>query len=235
MIIIVIAICCAAALGALFFYHQMVFKKEVISGWRYEFSHGSAASANIPKGWILKAKPGTKPAIFSETKEAKTGESFLRMKADHASASLITKPDSVDINKTPLLRWHWRAATLPEGADGRIKAKDDQAIGIYAGTGNLFNNKCISYRWDTDTPKGSEGNSAYGLGSIKVKWYTLRNKDDNVNGRWYTEERDIAEDFKKAWGFYPRTIYLSISCNSQYTGSLAAADLAWIEFAARKE
>lgn len=235
LIISISAMCCAAALGALFFYSRMISKGEIVSGWRHEFSGGSIVPAGIPKGWVLKAKPGAKPAVFSEMKDTKTGESFLRMEADRASASLITKPDSVDIKKTPLLRWHWRAATLPEGADGRIKAKDDQAIGIYAGTGNILNNKCVSYRWDTETPKGSEGNSAYGFGRIKVKWYTLRNKEDNASGRWYTEERNIAEDFKKAWGFYPKTIYLSISCNSQYTGSLAAADLAWIEFAVRKQ
>ena len=152
------------------------------------------------------------------------------MEANRASSSLITGVDGVDLKKTPILRWRWRATVLPEGADGRVRLKDDQAIGIYVGSGSPLNNKSVSYRWDTETPKGTEGNCAYGLGGIKVKWHTLRNREDAVAGVWFTEERNIAEDFKNAWDFYPDKIYLSISCNSQYTKSLASADLGWIEF-----
>ena len=178
----------------------------------------------------MQGKPGTKRAVFSIEKDPAKDLSFLRMEANRASSSLITGVDGVDLKKTPILRWRWRATVLPEGADGRIREKDDQAIGIYVGSGSPLNNKSVSYRWDTETPKGAEGNCVYGLGSIKVKWHTLRNREDAVAGMWFTEERNIAEDFKKAWGFYPSKVYLSISCNSQYTRSLAAADLGWIEF-----
>ena len=122
---------------------------------------------------------------------------------------------------------------MPEGADGRIKAKDDQAIGIYVGAGSALNNKSVSYRWDTETPRGAEGNCAYNLGRTKVKWYTLRSKNDTRDDQWFIEERNVAEDFKEAWGFYPQIIYLSVSCNSQYTNSSAVADLGWIEFFSR--
>jgi len=134
------------------------------------------------------------------------------------------------LQETPFLKWQWRVKTLPKGADGRNKKMDDQAIGIYVGTGSLLNNKSVSYRWDTDTPKGAEGNCVYGRGVIKVKWFTLRNAEDAKEGRWFTETRNVAEDFKKAWGFYPKKFYLSVSCNSQYTGTRAIADLDWIKF-----
>jgi hypothetical protein len=153
------------------------------------------------------------------------------MKAERASASLVTRVDDVDLDKTPILKWRWRARVLPEEADGRLKNKDDQAIGIYVGTGSALNNKSVSYRWDTKTPKGAEGDCVYGLGAVKVKWYTLRNGQDAKDGGWFTEERDVAADFEKAWGFCPDKIYLSVSCNSQYTDSSASADLDWIEFA----
>jgi hypothetical protein len=202
--------------------------------WKEDFvsvpSYGRAA---IPEGWVLRKKPGTKSAIFSAMKDPQRGLSFLRMKADSASASLITRLDGIDIKKTPLLKWRWRATRLPNGADGRVESKDDQAIGIYIGSGSPLNNKSVSYRWDTETPKGAKGSSAYGLGWIKVKWFTLRNKKDCKKGRWFTEERNVAEDFKDAWGFYPATVYLSISCNSQYTGSTASAELNWIELTAK--
>ena len=203
-------------------------------GWKNDFSRPSSAEGEmLPAGWQLQGKPGTKATLFSVNTDPSENVSLLHMEADKASASLITDLRSVDLKKTPIMRWRWRVTALPEGADGRTRAKDDQAIGIYVGTGSALNNKSVSYRWDTETPKGSEGNSAYGLGTIKVKWYTLRNKDDAKGLRWFTEERNVARDFVEAWGFYPEEIYLSVSCNSQYTGSHAAADVDWIEFVSK--
>ena len=221
----------AAIFAALYFFLQPSLKKEVTLGWRKEFIPASVTGrGGIPDGWKMQGKPGTKRAVFSIEKNPAKGLSFLHMEANRASSSLITGVYGVDLKKTPILRWRWRATVLPEGADGRVRLKDDQAIGIYVGSGSPLNNKSVSYRWDTETPKGAEGNCAYGLGGIKVKWHTLRNREDAVAGMWFTEERNIAEDFKNAWGFYPDKVYLSISCNSQYTKSLAVADLGWIEF-----
>ncbi len=227
-----IIIVCAVFSAASVFSRPEIFKKESGTAWREEFVPAFGSGINsLPAGWKLKRKPGTNPAIFSIKKDLKEGGSFLHMKADlRQSASLITRVDGMDITKTPLLRWRWRATVLPEGADGRVKSRDDQAIGIYVGAGNILNNKSVSYRWDTQTPRGAEGNCTYGIGAIRVKWYTLRNKEDLEDNKWFIEERNVLKDFKNAWGFYPEKIYLSVSCNSQYTNSQAGADLDWIEF-----
>jgi hypothetical protein len=233
-IIAILSIACVAVVAALVISHVTILKKEASVSWREDFASVYKAEEDVlPVGWQLRKKPLTKPAVFSVKKYSGTDDAFLHMEADKASASLITKVDGVDLKKTPLLRWRWRAATLPEGADGRVKAKDDQAIGIYVGAGSALSNKSVSYRWDTETPRGAEGNCAYNLGRIKIIWYTLRSKNDARDDRWFIEERNVAEDFKKAWGFYPEIIYLSVSCNSQYTSSSAVADLDWIEFFSR--
>lgn len=200
--------------------------------WKEDFSDTTLTKGSlIPEGWTVRGKPGTKPAVFSVIKDDADVSPYLHIEADNASATLITKAEGLDLRKTPMLKWRWRIVELPQGADGRVSAKDDQAIGIYIGTGGFGSNKSISYRWDTLTPKGSEGNASYGAGTVKVKWYTLRNGDDAKKGEWISEERDIAKDFKDAWGFYPEKVYVSVSCNSQYTGTKASADLNWIEFA----
>lgn len=186
----------------------------------------------LPKDWVVKGKPGTPLATFSVINDGKGEKSYLHMEADRASGTLITQVGVVDLTKTPVLKWRWRVLELPEGGDGREKSKDDQAIGIYVGTGSTLNNKSVSYRWDTVTPKDAEGDAAYGAGAVKVKWITLQDKDSAPVGKWVTEERNIAEDFTKAWGFCPSKVYVSVSCNSQYTGSRAAADLDWIELSA---
>ncbi len=197
--------------------------------WKTEFKPAPGAEAGgLPEGWKQQNKPGTPPAVFSLEEEG--GEYFLHMEADSASGSLLTTVKGVDISKTPILRWRWRVDTFPDGGDGREKKKDDQAIGIYVGSGSMLSNKSVSYRWDTDTPAGAEGEAVYGGGIAKIKWYTVRNEKDPESGQWVVEERNVAKDFREAWGNDPGKIYLSITCNSQYTGTKAAADIAWIEF-----
>ena len=229
-IILVAGIICIVISSVLFLNGFAITEKEPQVSWREDFS--SVPEGETPPGWRLKGKPGTEKAKFSVEKEKDI--SFLRMEADNESASLLTDIKGLDLLKTPILSWRWRAVTLPKGADGRFRSKDDQAIGVYVGTGSVLNNKSISYRWDTDTPKGSEGNVTYGVGTVNVKWFTLRNKEDLKKDQWYTEKRNFLEDFEKAWGFVPNKIYLGISCNSQYTGTHAAADLEWIELESEK-
>ena len=205
-----------------------------VVGWNEQFDPAGGRVGSIPEGWVVKGKPGTKKADFSVQEDKGEGISYLHMEADDASASLLTQVKDVALLETPVLKWRWRATVLPAGADGRDKAKDDQAIGLYVGA-EKGARKAVSYRWDTETPVGSEGECAYGLGTIKIKWFTLRNKSDIAGGKWFEEERNFMEDFKEAWGYYPDQIYISVSCNSQYTGTEAAADLAWLELVSPQE
>ncbi len=222
-------ILCAAAAG--FNALTLVAVPDDIPAWKEDFPFsGANGEKTLPKGWDLKTKIGIPAAEIYLAKEEKDNSSFLRMESDRSSASIICKLEKINLRETPILRWRWKVNVLPEGADGRYEKKDDQPIGIYLGNGNVFLKKSVSYRWDTDTPKGSEGNCVYGVGTIKIKWFTLRNKED-ASGEWFIEERNVAEDFYKAWGYYPEDVYVSISCNSQYTGGKASADLNWIEIA----
>ncbi|MBU4459609.1 MAG: DUF3047 domain-containing protein, partial [Verrucomicrobia bacterium] len=123
--------------------------------WREDFRE-------LPKGAEIKGKPGTPDAKFeaADAKEAEDGR-VLRMTADKASASFFIPIEGVDLRKTPVLRWRWRVTEFPSGADGREAAKDDQAIGVYLGTGGMFGKTSLAYRWETDTPVSTPGRAAY--------------------------------------------------------------------------
>ena len=196
-------------------------KPEYEIGWKQDLD----SSTTFRNNWEVKGKPGTPAADFHIVKTDSGG--YLNMKSDKASASVVTRVEVDDPSALPVLRWRWRAKELPDGADARLADKDDQAIGIYIGTGSMLSKKAVAYHWDTETPAGTEGKSTYGLGTIKVKWITLRNRNAPMD-TWLTEERNFIQDFKEAWGFVPENIYISVSCNSQYTGTLAEADLDWI-------
>lgn len=174
---------------------------------------------NRPGAWL---SPATDFFI-----EKIDGKNVLKVSSDKSTGAFMYNLSGiVDLNKTPILRWRWKAQNLPPGADGRGRKKDDQAVAIYVGTGTLIY-KAVAYRWETETPKGTEELIAYGPASIK--WYCVRNKTDSLE-KWYVEERNIAADFKKAYGFIPDQFIISVAGNSQYTKSKTEAFVDWIEF-----
>ncbi len=192
--------------------------------WRENFKQWNRA-------WDIRGVPGTPKAKFEVRPLTDREEQpALVMTSDRASATLMIPVKGVDLEKTPVMRWRWRAPKLPEGADGRVAGKDDQAIGIYVGTrAGWLRQNSIAYRWETLTPVGDKGTATYGAGTVRVAWFSLRNQRDG-EGPAYEESRNVAEDFKSIYGEVPKEFALSVSCNSQGTDSKAQAVLEWIEF-----
>lgn len=196
-------------------------------GWSEDFTNSKGkGGVKTPDEWVLKEKLGTAAATFTVTEN--DGKTVLSMTADKASGTLLRQIQNVDLKKFPVLRWRWRVLAFPKGGDGRDSAKDDQAIGVYVGTGKWFQDS-VAYRWETVTPVGAEGEVKYGGGMVKVKWYCLRNENNGV-GTWFEESRNVAADFKKAYGYVPDSFAVSVVCNSQYTGTMAKAELEWMKF-----
>ena len=136
--------------------------------------------------------------------------------------------DVVDLNRTPVLRWRWKVKKLPPFGDGRHKKKDDQAVGIYIGSGTAFNQKAISYRWETETPVGHWGKTLYS-NVMNVWFYCLRNKHSGLDV-WYEECRNVRKDFLDKYGYVPDKIALVICGNSQNSKSDALAEIDYIGF-----
>jgi hypothetical protein len=205
-----------AALVMLF--ASSVFGHEV---WREEFH-------SLPPGWEIRTVPGTDVATFRVDPDGADGAGVLVMEADDASGTFATQLKSVDLNRTPLLRWRWRVLEFPRDGDGRVKNRDDQAIGIYVSYGGLLGQRSIAYRWETDTPVGTEGDATYGAGLVKVHWIAIRNQNDGT-GVFHIDERNVAADFQRVFGFVPDDPIIAVTTNSQYTGTRAVAELDWLE------
>ena len=195
--------------------------------WKEDFENieikGNKA---MPLNWASRSGTWTLPCtdFFIEKLD---GKNVLKVHANKTTGVFMCNLSGiVDLKKPPILRWRWKALKLPEGADGRGRKKDDQAVAIYVGTGTL-RYRAIAYRWETETPKGTEENVSYGTASIR--WFCVRNKTDILE-KWYVEEKNIADDFKKIYGFIPEKFVISIGGNSEYTGSETEAMTDWIEF-----
>ncbi len=195
--------------------------------WKADFLRTVRDGGSVlPENWKLDGGKMFVPMVnFNIVPEG--GAQVLDVRSDVATGAAMTMVKA-DLRKYPFLRWKWRTLALPPGGDGRNPGTDDQAIVIYLGAGPAYSRKSISYRWETETPPGTEGKTRYGGGLVQVFYRVLRNKND-APGEWRTESVNVLEDFKKQYGFVPDKFVISVGANSQYTRSRTHAQLASIE------
>ncbi len=156
-----------------------------------------AGPGSAPEGWQLKEWHGH--AEFSVVAEG--SDTAIHMKSDHASGA-IYKDIEFDIKDYPMLHWKWKAVKLPEGADVRVKSKDDQAVQVYVLFPRwpaIINGRVLGYIWDTSAPAGSFIQSTK---SSNTRYVVIRSGNDGV-GQWFTEQRNVYEDYKKSFGEEP--------------------------------
>jgi hypothetical protein len=178
----------------------------------------------IPPGWVLDRKAGT-----VNLRLEKAGENLVvRLVSDRNSSFGIKRELHVDLKEYPYLNWQWKAVRLPRGGDVRKAATDDQAVQLYVafpaiGFPAVLNTPIIGYVWDNEAPRGWTGRSEQ-IGGGKLRYLVVRNKADRI-GEWYTERRNLYEDFRKLFrdlkGVDTVTHGIQFHINSQYTKSEA--------------
>ena len=156
------------------------------------------------------------------------------------SASGLTKIIRFNAKEYPYLSWRWKVNKAIPGTDVTKKSGDDYAARIYVmfdydvkdlpeseqsrvGWYKFFNGKLpplatINYIWANKSDLGNIVSSAY---TSRVKMVTLKNKESALQ-KWHVEERNIYEDYKKAFGEEPKeVISLAIMTDTDNTSSMA--------------
>jgi len=152
-----------------------------------------------PAGWVLDKKVGT-PSLKIE----KDGANFYMHLLSRGNTSFGLRTSArVNVKDFPIISWRWKVNKMPAGGDVRKKTADDQALQVYVafketGFPAVLNTPIVGYIWDNEAPKGWSGRSAQ-IGGDKMRYIVLRNKTDRT-GQWYTERRNIYEDYKKLFG-----------------------------------
>jgi hypothetical protein len=148
-----------------------------------------------PPGWLLDIKKG-EPVI---SLERGSQIYYLHMKSNKSSYG-VKNGIKVDIKEYPYLNWRWKVTRLPAGGDVRKSDTDDQAIQLYVaftptGFPEALNTPVLGYIWDNEAPMGWTGRST-AIGGRNLRYVVVRNKTDRL-GQWYTEKRNIYEDYRK--------------------------------------
>lgn len=202
--------------------------KRITDRIRIDFSVVSKSGKGLTGGWHYKGKPFTRDIDFSIVDL--DGVKVLKVASRKSSGTILYDLSTIDLKKYPLMRWKWMAVRLPDGACATDPKRDDQVLAVCAGAGRPRTNS-VAFRWETKTEKGKSGQSRYGLGMVLVNWVAMRNQKDKLN-TWYIEEVDLLKHLQKLFpgGIPKKDLALSITGNSQYTGTESLGYIEYLEF-----
>jgi Protein of unknown function (DUF3047) len=196
----------------------------VIEDWK----SSPVGSKGIPRGW--EGQRWGSPA-YEMVVEDVDGRRALHLFSRN-EGSTVTKDikGQVNLNETPILEWSWKAVTLPANADSRRKELDDQAVQVYVGWPRFpeaVRSRIIGYVWDTTAPAGTIVKSQK---TSTITYVVVRSGKENL-GKWLTERRNVADDFRKIYGETPDNPGgISIGIDSNDTKSTAESYVGTIAF-----
>jgi hypothetical protein len=172
---------------------------------------------------------GWKPLTFKKIPKhtsyevVRDGGVTIMKAVSEAAASGLIKAVVIDPKEFPIVRWRWKVDNLLKSSDVTRKEGDDYPARLYitfeynpdmvsfgkklkfkAGQA-LFGDipiAALNYIWETKTPVGTIVENAY---TDFAKMIVVESGTQNV-GMWIDEERNIYEDYKKAFGEEPPMI-----------------------------
>ena len=215
-------------------------------------ANAAAADANVAP--FSAGNPGAAPADpWRATKLPKVpretrytlvddaGTTVLRAEAD-ASMSGLSQSVRIDPKANPVIEWRWKVSgVLAKSAFG-TKAGDDFAARVYVlfdydiaklpfGTrmklkigrsmyGEAVPAAGLCYVWDAKAPVGTAAWSAY---TDRLRMIVVTSGAAQA-GQWVTVRRNVAEDFKAAFGEDPPAIAgVAIATDTDNTGEAVTA------------
>lgn len=238
-----LALCCMAAAD----------KQEAPCALPVDDFQGKVTQDGLPAGWeeltFEKIERHTKYSV----REWDDGDRYLHAKAERSASGLIKRME-FDITEFPVLRWRWRIDNVVQKGDARKKSGDDYAARIYinfrydpdrAGfftrlkyaaakrsRGEYPPLYSINYIWANKLQKGKFQPNAY---TDRAMMVAVESGNEKA-GEWVEEERDVYEDFKKAFDEEPTgVIGVAIMTDTDNTGSVTSAHYDDLRFCAPEE
>ena len=176
----------------------------------------------FPTGW----KPLTFEKIPTHTQYelVKDGDEVVVKAVSEQSSSGITREIRIDPKEFPVVEWRWKVANILKNGNVNEKSGDDYPARLYItfeydSTKVGFFEKAkyetvkliygqyppigaINYIWESKSPIGTMVPNPY---TDRVNMIVIESGETRLN-EWITEERNIFEDYKKAFGEDPPKI-----------------------------
>lgn len=157
----------------------------------------SAFAKSELQGWKEKSFSGFTEYEFARDDDI--GHTVLTASAS-ASASGLGKKITVNLKQTPFINWSWKIDNRLSGLEEATKAGDDYVARLYvvkSGGALLWKTRALNYVWSSSQHKDVMWPNAFRPKNAIMM--SVRGKED-ATGQWFTEKRNVYEDFKKAFG-----------------------------------
>lgn len=200
----------------------------------------TSPTGGLPNRWtplvIHRTKKRTKYQLITEQ-----GNTILHAQAAGASSGLMQHV-SIDPFAQPWLSWRWRIGSVISTADNFQRDAEDSPARIILGfdgdkdtlpfadqvlfetakviTGHDFPYATLMYVWENKAPIGTVINSTR---SGRIKMIVAASGSEGI-GQWHDFNRNIAEDFEKAFGEKPgKLIGVGVLTDTDNTGETVEA------------
>jgi hypothetical protein len=193
---------------------------------------------SLPTGW----KPLTFKKIDRHTTYTlvKDGNDVVVKALSDASASGLVREIKIDPKEYPIVQWRWKVTNILKKGDVKRKEGDDYPSRIYVTFeydprrlgffdkakyemirllyGQYPPTGAINYIWESKALKGTMVPNPY---TNRVIMIVVESGESKLN-QWVSEERNIYEDYKKAFGQEPPMISgVAIMTDTDNTGESA--------------
>jgi len=228
--------CTLTGLLALFF-SANAFCIDIIEVGKFS---AAAVGQALPDGW----KPLTFKKIERYTTYAmvKDNDTVVIRAVAEASASGLTREIKINSKEYPIIQWRWKVGNILKKGDVHKKEGDDYPARIYItfeydpGKLSFFEKAkyktikllygqypplaAINYIWESKAPVGTMVPNPY---TDRVMMFVVESGEAKLN-QWVNQERNVYEDYKKAFGEEPPMISgVAIMTDTDNTGESATA------------
>jgi hypothetical protein len=160
------------------------------------------------------------PVEYRLMKQGANG--YIEAESDAACSALYYRI-SFNLKEYSVLNWKWRVLKFPDKSMALTKSDhDDYAARMYVIFPFLSfsSSRFIEYIWDENLPAGVIMDSPRGN---NIKQIIVRSGPPADNVQWYSESRNVYEDYVKAFGKKPARSAgaVAIMCNADNTKSKA--------------
>jgi len=199
-----------------------------------------APGDHLPVGWKpLTFKKIEKHTVYTLVKE----DDAIAVKAvAEASASGLIREIKINPKEYPVVQWQWKVSNILKKGDVHRKEGDDYPARIYIafeydpnklsfferakyGAAKLLYGQypplgAINYIWESRSAIGTIVPNPY---TNRVMMFVVESGETKLH-RWVSEERNVYEDYKKAFGEEPPMISgVAIMTDADNTGESATA------------
>ena len=193
----------------------------------------------LPPGWAPLVLRGIAPSRYALVQD--DARVVVRAEAS-ASASGIAFRFPTALAEARRLRWQWKAERLPDGADTRLRLADDAVARLYVTfrqppervgpvqraademarlvLGEAPPHATLLYVWDNQARVGDVFANPY---TDRVRNVVVERGNARL-GHWQSYERDVADDYRAAFGERPPPLSgVALMADADNTSSSAVA------------